>query len=79
MESLGACPSSRRRLAQKALVIISSMVSALGFGALEFFNKAVFVAIRASSRFATVLAAGYDGPVMSVSCIVHNYVRDTLF
>src|SRR5439155_9950656 len=60
IEILGTCPSSRRRLAQKAVVIISSIVPASGFGAsLAFLNAAVLVAIRASSRLATILAAGY--------------------
>lgn len=64
MEILGAWPSSRRRLAQKAVVIISSIVRASGFGASPILSDAD--AIRASSRFATILAAGYDGAVISV-------------
>jgi hypothetical protein len=58
MEILGACPSSRRRLAQKAFVIISSMALPSGLGEFEFLNADVPAAIRASSRLATVLAAG---------------------
>src|SRR5438128_2263010 len=70
IDILGACPSSRRRLAQKAVVIISSIVGASGFGASPILSGAA--EIRAWSRFATILAAGYDGPPISVGSIVHS-------
>jgi hypothetical protein len=43
--------------------MISSIAAASGFGASDSWY-AVKSAIRASSRFATILAAGYDGPIM---------------
>src|SRR5215471_16002746 len=63
-EILGACPSSRRRLAQNAVVMISSIVDASGFGVSVELRYVAFTAPRVSSRCATILAAGYDGPVI---------------
>src|SRR2546423_743506 len=65
IEIRGERPSSRRRLAQNAVVMISSITAALGFGASVGFLYAIALsAIRASILFATILAAGYDGPAM---------------
>jgi hypothetical protein len=59
IEIVGGRPSSCRRLAQNAVVMIRSIVSESGFGALLFLNAGVArVAIRAVRRSATVLAAG---------------------